>query len=628
MHKVKKFLLGESLAQNYSFNEGEQNIDNLAKLNIFIGQNNSGKSRFLRLLSLKDHHLFPTDVDITKFNAIAAQLKESVLDIINTSGADDFNGLKGKLNVTNPLESIQPNQFAFNALISFLEELSSVKDVKVLSGYGDHATIKRNSLPRLNSVAETLLHATLDLLGGNKEIKYEFKRLYIPVLRGLRPLESDQVGDGFQIKNLYEQRTRKDYFLKAEDIEIFTGLDLYEHIRKLLLGNLSDRKIIADYQVFLSETFFSGQDVALIPSHNMDVLTIKIGNEKERPIHNLGDGIQSIIVQTFPLFANTNKNMLIFIEEPELYLHPGLQRKLIETFMDERFRNYQYFITTHSNHFLDLTLDESSISIYKFEKSIETEAEGSEIDAKFSIENVNNEDVSILDLLGVRNSSIFLSNCTIWVEGITDRYYIRKFFEIYQREAGVETVFKEDSHYSFVEYSGGNITHWSFLDDDEVDENGDNTFKSIAVEKICNRLFLITDKDGESKSKRQTKLSEKLGDNYLCLMCREMENILMPTVIKKVVNEYEKCKTIDDLDFKKNFNQEDYKDEYLGKFIEDNLNDKKRKSSYSAESGTVSAKLTFCKKAVSHIHSMEDISSEAKKMCERIYQFIKKNNPE
>jgi AAA15 family ATPase/GTPase len=93
------------------------------------------------------------------------------------------------------------------------------------------------------------------------------------------------------------------------------------------------------------------------------------------PIYNLGDGIQSIIAITMPLFLQEsileNKNILVCIEEPEHLLHPSLQRKLIETFFDKRFDNYQFFFTTHSNHFLDVVLDFDEISMFSFNKKLD-----------------------------------------------------------------------------------------------------------------------------------------------------------------------------------------------------------------------------------------------------------------
>lgn len=133
-----------------------------------------------------------------------------------------------------------------------------------------------------------------------------------------------------------------------------------------MLGDLNDREKITDFQDFIEDSFFEGEEVALIPKIKSDVIYVKIGNEREYPIYNLGDRIQTLIILTFPLFKYREENLLFFIEEPELYLHPGMQRKFLEIITDNQFDGYQYFLTTHSNHFLDMTLDMDKMSIYSF----------------------------------------------------------------------------------------------------------------------------------------------------------------------------------------------------------------------------------------------------------------------
>lgn len=443
---------------------------------------------------------------------------------------------------------------------------------------------------------------------------YKFRKIYFPTLRGLRPFEQ---GD------LYATRTKRDYFYEQSRAEIFTGLTLYNEIQSLLLGNLESRRIVKEFQDFLSTRFFENKPVALIPKLNQDVLDIKIGDEKEFPIQNLGDGIQSIIILTFPLFKYQRENVLAFFEEPEMFMHPGMQRVFLNVLT--YFKTHQYFLTTHSNHFLDITLDIQKVSVFTLTKDFE-KSDKDEKEANFLVENVSNEDVCCLELLGVRNSSVFLTNCTIWIEGITDRRYLAHFLSLFQGKleaeqnstAGSFKRFREDLHFSFVEYGGSNITHWSFLDD-----GGDHT---IDVTRLCGKLFLITDKDSSSNSskvKRHEKLRTALGDRYCCLDSREIENLLTPEVIAEVVNEYEGGET--ELNV---FVQGAYTSEPLGGFIEDKVLKAKRKRtrSYAAESGTISDKVNFCQKAIGKIKTFDDLSPEAKTLAQKLYNFIKSNN--
>ena len=68
---------------------------------------------------------------------------------------------------------------------------------------------------------------------------------------------------------------------------------------------------------------------------------------------------------------------------------------------------------------------------------------------------INVDNVKILDLLGVRNSSVFLSNCVIWTEGVTDRMLLRKLLELF-----TDFSYLEDRHYSFAEYGGSNLENF------------------------------------------------------------------------------------------------------------------------------------------------------------------------
>ena len=66
------------------------------------------------------------------------------------------------------------------------------------------------------------------------------------------------------------------------------------------------------------------------------------------------------------IYEKRNENAVFLIEEPEINLHPGYQRKLINILQLEIFNKHQYFITTHSNHLIDSCFDYDNISIYKF----------------------------------------------------------------------------------------------------------------------------------------------------------------------------------------------------------------------------------------------------------------------
>jgi len=632
-YHIKTLSVNKNLKSDYNL----KIIKNLSKVNIFVGSNNSGKSRFLRGMFTVDKSLSfapPEEmIDIDEYYNI---LKEFMGAIINTITKENsiegigelvVNDLIGELEIleNHPLLKEDEELFKdFHRLVYEISELNNSSSVNLKPNYIKiPGYMKHNAMTNLQELINDY-QSKIDAIKPFDRTSYKinFKRVYIPTLRGLRGYV-DTIETG---KDVYKERTKNDYFKEApEPLEIHTGLNLYDEITDMLLGSVQQRHNMVKFQKFLGESFFDGQEVTITPVRHSDVIKVRIGAESEKNIFELGDGIQSLIILTFPLFKYLEENLLLFIEEPELYLHPGMQRKFVEIIMDDQFAHHQFFFTTHSNHFLDMTLDMDKVSVYKFKKEL-GEHSGDpteEIDATFSIENVSNEKQSVLQELGVRNSAVLLSNCTIWVEGITDRFYIRRFLKIFQEHNSHLKQFKEDIHYSFVEYSGGNITHWSFLDDETVP---DERHTSMNAEKICSTLFLISDKDGDKKQPRQEKLKEVLGERYYCLECKEIENILSADTIREVITEYEEG-TLKHLE-NKDFTQDDYKNQYLGTYIDDLLPEgtRKRKGKYAAKSGTITSKLEFCKRAINHIDSYEQLSEEAKNLSQAIYNFIKVHN--
>src|SRR5690606_11789097 len=185
------------------------------------------------------------------------------------------------------------------------------------------------------------------------------------------------------------------------------------------------RELIKKYEEKLSEYFFDNEPVSLIPKHDQDVVNIKIGSDRQFPISQLGDGLQQAIILTYEAFINKDKRHAFFIEEPELHMHAGMVRQLMNFYLNET--NHYYFFTTHSNHLLDMTDESDQVMIQKFVKQPKKD-EPNKFEFKI---NRCDRDRELLASLGVRPSSVYLANCTIWVEGITDRLYITKYMKKY-----------------------------------------------------------------------------------------------------------------------------------------------------------------------------------------------------
>ena len=325
-----------------------------------------------------------------------------------------------------------------------------------------------------------------------------------------------------------------------------------------------------------------------------------------------------------------------------MYLHPGLQRKIIEFFQSEACSRHHFFCTTHSNHLLDLTLDFENTSVFQFhQQSQKVSGNEDEDDSIFIIRQVDQGESSTLKQLGVRNSSVFLANASIWVEGITDRLYIRKLLDLYQEHkefTGANRI-AEDVDYAFVEYAGSNLAHYVFPeslrgDQGETEDVIDGQSESPAMvnaTRLCSRALIIVDDDGvdagdDSEGKEwKRELRDRLGDQVLVTPGREIENILPQEVLYAVVTEGRQ--KLEEFEKDTLGTYEEYKSELLGRYLDKKLEGKVRKT-YAGKSGTIKGdeKTNFCTRALKAIESkglkFEDFDEGVQGMIEKIYQHV------
>lgn len=578
----------------YRFDGSKYAFGSLSKTNIFIGENNSGKSRFLRMLFQQNFYTINSEKMYELFTELDSTLRE--FEDFDRSPISQFNRIYNKIGMQKSIYSNVGNSF-FSCLEKYAHYFQEPNKYyfPTLRGVKDYKSILDRKLRSFSSSASSI---------QNKDSINHFISL----------LNLEQ--DGLDSFDIYREIIEHEYF-SNHDLNIITGGDLYRTIKSMLLGNEEERNLISEFQNFLRFHFFADcTSVQLIPNESKKVLYVKIGND-ERPIYDWGDGTQQLIIILFSLFIHKDKNeSVFFIEEPEIYLHPGILRKFIEVINSDIFPNHQYFITTHSNNILDTSADSNiNMSIFKFAK-IKDAPKG---EPQFSIEECNNGDVSLLNVLGVRNSSVFLANCSIWVEGVTDRLYLKHYLSLYFKKQGIANPFRENIDYTFIEYGGNNIAHLNF---DKHDSKG-----SINAKYINNRIFLIADNDntkkGSKKYERKIHLKELLEDHFYELPVSEIENLLSQETIALIL---QKQNPQHSAIIEQKFSEErKYKGVKLGRYI-DNLFKDTEMRKYSGESGTVKNKLLFCQTAIEFITDYDMLTNEAKELVEKVVAFIVSNN--
>ena len=454
----------------------------LKRLNIIVGANNAGKSRFMREFATNINNQLNIHVSkhfLENIDRITEEFKKISSIDIDVKDIEISNYQVAENKIKQAVDSIRENIKGF--------ENWSNGNTRYLGGpptFMSHiSSYMRKNQTSFRVEAENIIGELVSLIETIKTLDFEkYQIFYINSLRSLKKIQSingieNETREKIEInfsKHPLLLRTYEDYEF-TED-QIISGEDFFDFLTDSLLGMPEERQKVYDYQTKISHYFFNNQDIAIIPNRKDDILQIKIGNDKQFPISKLGDGLQQIIILTYRAFLTTEPSFF-FIEEPEMHLHAGYVKQVMKFLLNET--DHYYMATSHSNYLLDMINEDKRIALYRVDKEQINEEEN-----KYeTVIKRCDGDRTILQTLGVSPSSVFLANCTIWIEGITDRLYFVQYLKKYLEE--IKTTdeekwqdysrFIDGYHYAFVEYQGSNLEHWDFeVDSLEDVDSGKN----------------------------------------------------------------------------------------------------------------------------------------------------------
>jgi len=282
------------------------------------------------------------------------------------------------------------------------------------------------------------------------------------------------------------------------------------------IGKDSDRDHFNKIQNFLRELLLM-DDITLDVSRQGSHLLVQRGTLR-LPLTNYGTGIHQLIILAIAVLAR--ENAVIGIEEPEIHLHPLLQKAFL-CFLVDKTTN-RYLITTHSNAFLSRP-NESNIIHLWLENG---ETKNRRVEAPSHI-------LEILRDLGIRAADILQANFVIWVEGPSDRIYVNSWLRL------AAPKFTERIDYSVMFYGGRLLSHLSL----EQDADLISTAELIKLLRINQHSAIIIDSDkttgttdlNETKKRIQKECRES---GVLCWITagREIENYLPTESIAKAYN--------------------------------------------------------------------------------------------
>lgn len=485
-----------------------QKISPCSKINLIVGQNNSGKSNVLLFLKLHFKKVLEAISSGGSFSFdsldlhIGTQNSEAIVALAMPLSGQAFQTVEGKLREHHTREALSAVLksasltggdsvafFVFDQTSSgFKLDQTLVEKIakeQVISDGDWHDLWKEltgQSRGDLNVhwIPETLSYISRYLLSPPK----------VTLIPAIRRIDRGSINE-----------------------EDYSGLGLIEKLAKLQHPSIKERHLrerFNDINRFL-QSVLGDSDAELEVPDDRDMILVHM-DDRTLPLSSLGTGIHEVTILAAAATALTNE--VICIEELELHLHPLLQRKLIRYLHGHT--NNQYFITTHSAHLLDTP--GATIFHTRLQNGATTIERVESPAAKSRV---------CVDL-GYRASDLLQANCVIWVEGPSDRIYLKHWIQ------SVDSTLVEGVHYSIMFYGGRLLSHLT-ANDPEVTE-------FISLRRLNRFIAIVIDSDrskargllNKTKIRVRDEFNEGPGFAWIT-KGREIENYLPASIMAKAV---------------------------------------------------------------------------------------------
>ena len=481
---MDKFMPSKMTFKGYKCFVEECTIPWFSSFNVIIGRNNSGKSSFLDIIhSLCDpefHASISKDIEITLKYVID---DNEYFDINHIAyGSDSF--------------ALQYFGLHFNG-----KEFR----VQVSLSYGNLGKVPVN-LYEINQE---------DLSDAQCSLKIRDDVTLVPFYNS-----------NFRYISSERDINKESFFSGSEPIEINpNGAGTTRYVCSILNNKNKNDAIIQDdvlsafNEILGSDGHYRSIKVKQENGDNWEII-LEDDNRNQYPISKLGSGLKTILLVLLNLIAIPNdykdKAMVFAFEELENNLHPALEKRLYSyIFKYASEHGYMIFLTTHSPIAIDLFSREKLVHFYKTEKN----TNGYQIVPISSFD----ESIEVIDELGIKASDLLQANGIIWVEGPSDRIYIKNWLNKQYPDR-----FEEGKDYQFVYYGGRLLAHYTACD--PTDEDVDNYINVLAVNK---KAFFVMDSDKtcseDSLDNRKERIIQKLKEkniSYWVTQGREIENYL------------------------------------------------------------------------------------------------------